>query len=40
MVLDMEERKAVSLFRGRNPVALASLKPPPPEPPEDDPNGE
>jgi hypothetical protein len=30
MVLDIEERKAVSLFPGRNPVALASLEPPPP----------
>jgi len=27
MVLDVDERKVVSLFRGRNPVALASLAP-------------
>ncbi|MBN1917911.1 MAG: hypothetical protein JW889_08390 [Verrucomicrobia bacterium] len=27
MVLDIEERKLVSLFRGRNPVALASFEP-------------
>ena len=29
MVLDIEERKGVSLFPGRNPVALASLEPRP-----------